>query len=146
MTSKAAFSALGPVGSVADNSLFTTVHAEKMRTTVAGRERGWGGWVTAEGTLYRHVPQSSYQVWSYVELLQPWEQTSRHQGCRGTCVCASMCQWLSVWEAACILAASNSNQGGDFLKAWSRPRNTIYLKTFDNKLNICIWRPLPHRW
>lgn len=38
MTSKAAFSALGPVGSVADNELFTIAHAENLEIT-AGRER-----------------------------------------------------------------------------------------------------------
>lgn len=41
MTSKADFSALGPVGShVADNELFTIAHAENLRTTAAERKRG----------------------------------------------------------------------------------------------------------
>lgn len=65
MTSKAAFSALRPVDSVADTELFTITHAENLKTTAAG-----SGGVEVIGRVLMedynarslHVLWTSYQV------------------------------------------------------------------------------------
>lgn len=100
MTSWAAFSALGPVGSVADSELFTSAQAENLRTTAGGRERERERGEEVGSVLMGDCTGMFCGALIRCEVVSNCcSHESRQGGMQGKCVHVSVCVWVFIfWQ------------------------------------------------